>query len=106
MATASYPSNLELQALSVLWHRCPSTIHETHELTPEGRSRAHTESLSVMQNIGGKFSASSIPNERALVYETAISQEMAATEKVRDSITHIFGGRFAKAVLAILSTGT
>ena len=105
MANASYPSNLELQALSVLWHRGPSTVATIHDTLPDGRDRAYTTVLSVMQNLERKNLVCRSREGRAHVYEAAISREMIITGKVREFITNTFGGRLAEAVLALLSAG-
>ena len=49
MARPIHPSNLELQALSVLWHEGPSTVAAVHETLPDRKDRAYTTVLSVMQ---------------------------------------------------------
>ena len=43
------PSDLELQVLAVLWRRGPSTAREVMEALPDGKHRAYTTVLSVMQ---------------------------------------------------------
>ena len=43
------PSDLEMQVLSVLWERGPSTAREVLEAMPDGKKRAYTSVLSVMQ---------------------------------------------------------
>ena len=43
------PSDLELQILSFLWEKGPSTAREVLEAIPDGKKRAYTSILSVMQ---------------------------------------------------------
>ncbi|RPJ34861.1 MAG: BlaI/MecI/CopY family transcriptional regulator [Verrucomicrobiaceae bacterium] len=106
MARPSQPSNLELQALSVLWHEGPSTVAEIHETLPDGKDRAYTTVLTVMQNLERKNLVKRSLVGRAHVYEAVYSQELIVQRATRDFLTNAFGGRLGEALLAILSAGT
>lgn len=106
MVTPSHPSNLELQALSVLWHEGPSTVNVVHGALPDGRERAYTTVLSVMQSLERKKLVRRIRSGRAHTYEPAFSQEVIVRRAMDDFITNAFGGRLAEAVLATLSAGS
>ena len=43
------PTDVELQVLSVLWQRGPSTARQVLEAMPDGKARAYTTVLTVMQ---------------------------------------------------------
>ena len=45
------PSEFELQVLGVLWRDGPSTVRQILERLPDGKERAYTSVLSVMQVI-------------------------------------------------------
>ncbi|NIP96212.1 MAG: BlaI/MecI/CopY family transcriptional regulator, partial [Akkermansiaceae bacterium] len=51
MPTTSLPSDLELQALSVLYAEGPTTVATVLENLPDGKERAYTTILSVMQSL-------------------------------------------------------
>jgi predicted transcriptional regulator len=106
MATPSTPSNLELQALSVLWHQGPSTVASIQETLPDGKDRAYTTVLTVMQNLERKHLVKRSLVGRAHVYEAAYSQEVIVHRATQDFLTNAFGGRLGEALLAILSAGT
>jgi len=106
MASLSHPSNLELQALSVLWHEGPSTVAAVLETLPDKKDRAYTTVLSVMQRLERKHLVKRVLVGRAHVYEAAYSREAIVQHAVRDFLTNVFGGRLGEALLAILSTGT
>jgi predicted transcriptional regulator len=106
MARPSHPSNLELQALSVLWHEGPSTVAAVHETLPDGKSRAYTTVLSVMQSLERKNLVKRSRIGRAHVYEAAYAQEVIVQRATHDFLTNAFGGRLGEALLAILSAGT
>ncbi len=106
MNKPTHPSNLELQALSVLWHEGPSTVSSVHESLPDGRERAYTTVLSVMQSLERKKLVRRIRSGRAHVYESAYSQEIIVRRATDDFVTNAFGGRLGEAVLATLSIGS
>ena len=100
------PSNLELQALSVLWHDGPSTVGDVLNALPDGKDRAYTTVLSVMQSLERKKLVKRTRSGRAHVYEASHSQDQIAGRAVGDFVTNAFGGRLGEAVLALLSAGT
>jgi predicted transcriptional regulator len=106
MARPIHPSNLELQALSVLWHEGPSTVAAVHETLPDRKDRAYTTVLSVMQSLERKSLVKRALVGRAHVYEAAYSQEVIVQRATHDFLTNAFGGRLGEALLAILSAGT
>ena len=106
MVKPSHPSNLELQALTVLWHDGPSTVNAVHGSLPDGRERAYTTVLSVMQSLERKKLVKRIRSGRAHTYEPAYSQEVIVRRATDDFITNAFGGRLGEAVLATLSAGS
>jgi predicted transcriptional regulator len=106
MSKPTHPSNLELQALSVLWHEGPSTVSSVHEALPDGRERAYTTVLSVMQSLERKKLVRRIRSGRAHVYESAYSQEIIVRRATDDFVINAFGGRLGEAVLATLSLGS
>jgi predicted transcriptional regulator len=106
MARPTHPSNLELQALSVLWHDGPSTVAAVHETLPDKKDRAYTTVLSVMQSLERKSLVKRARVGRAHVYAASYSQEVIVQRATHDFLTNAFGGRLGEALLAILSAGT
>lgn len=106
MAKPSNPTNLELQALSVLWHQGPSTVAAIQETLPDGKDRAYTTVLTVMQNLERKHLVRRSLVGRAHIYEAAYSQEVIVQRATHDFLTNAFGGRLGEALLTILSAGT
>jgi len=106
MARPVHPSNLELQALSVLWHDGPATVATVHETLPDGKDRAYTTVLTIMQNLERKNLVKRSRVGRAHVYEAMYSQEVIVQRATCDFLTNAFGGRLGEALLAILSAGT
>jgi len=106
MARPTHPSNLELQALSVLWHEGPSTVATVHGTLPDRKERAYTTVLSVMQSLERKSLVKRARVGRAHVYSAAYSQEVVVQRATHEYLTNAFGGRLGEALLAILSAGT
>lgn len=105
MIRLAQPSNLELQALSVLWHLGPSTVATILEELPDGKERAYTTVLTVMQNLEKKGHVRRSKAGRAHVYQAAHPQKSVVSEAVEEFITSTFGGRLIEAVLAVLASG-
>ena len=106
MARVTHPSNLELQALSVLWHEGPSTVTAVLDALPDGKDRAYTTVLSVLQSLERKKLVKRVREGRAHVYEAAFSQDTIVRRASHDFLTNAFGGRLGEAILALLSAGT
>ena len=105
MAQPTHPSNLELQALSVLWHEGPSTVSTVHESLPDGKQRAYTTVLTIMQNLERKKLVTKQLIGRAHRYRAVHSQQTIIQRATREYLINTFGGRLGEAVLAILSIG-
>lgn len=105
MAKITQPSNLELQALSVLWHAGPSTVSAVHESLPDGKDRAYTTVLTIMQNLERKNLVKRSKVGRAHVYRTNHSQRSIVQHATNDFLINAFGGRLGEAILTLLSTG-
>ncbi len=99
----SHPSNLELQALTVLWNEGPSTVSAVADGLTDGRDRAYTTVLSVMQSLERKGLVVKERSGRAHVFEAAMPRGEIVGRATRSFLTNAFGGRAGEAVLAILS---
>ena len=96
MAKPIQPSNLELQALSVLWHEGPSTVSAVHESLPDGKDRAYTTVLTIMQNLERKNLVKRERVGRAHVYSATHTQQSIIRRATQDYLTNAFGGRLMR----------
>ena len=62
-----------MQVLSVLWGRGASTVREVMEAMPDGKARAYTTILSVLQVMEKKGLLSHVAEGNAHVYQARVS---------------------------------
>ncbi len=99
------PSDLELQILGVLWQRGPSTARQVLDAMPDGKKRAYTSVLSVMQVMQQKGLLALAPKKRKLanVYRAAFSRKAVLGPVMRSLVQRVFAGRPAQAVQQLLN---
>ncbi len=97
------PSDLEMQVLSVLWERGPSTAREVLEAMPDGKKRAYTSILSVMQVMEKKGLLTHTNKGVAHVYEPTASRSKVLQPFLHRVLKEVFGGRPAAMMQALLS---
>ena len=105
MSTKSPPSEFELQILGVLWERGASTVRDVMEHLPDGKPRAYTSVLSVMQVMQkkGLLKATKQKDGPANVYSPKKSREQIAGPMMKSLVSRIFAGDPALAVQQLLS---
>ena len=102
MATAK-PSDLEMQVLSVLWERGPSTAREVLEAMPDGKKRAYTSILSVMQVMERKGLLTHTSKGTTHVYTPTADRRKVLQPFMRRLLNEVFGGRPAAVMQALLA---
>ncbi len=105
MASFTLPSDLELQALSVLYSEGPTTVATALDSMPDRKERAYTTILSVMQSLERKGLVKSQRSGRAYVYGPTKSQESIVAPLAKDFVQNAFGGSVGNAILLLLSSG-
>lgn len=105
MAGFTLPSDLELQALSVLYSEGPTTVATVLGAMPDGKERAYTTILSVMQSLERKGLVKAQRDGRAYVYRPIKSQESIVAPLAKDFVQNAFGGSIGSAILLLLSSG-
>ena len=101
----SKPSDLEMQVLSVLWARGPSTAREVLEAMPDGKPRAYTTILSAMQVMEKKGLLKHTRRGLAHVYRPAVEKRRILRPFVRKVVNEVFGGRPTAVMQALLENG-
>jgi predicted transcriptional regulator len=101
MATAR-PSELELQVLAVLWDRGPSSVRSVMEAMPDGKDRAYTTILSVMQGLEKKKLVGHTPQGQSNLYRALLPRGRVLKPLMKDMLRNVFGGSPARAVQCLL----
>jgi BlaI family penicillinase repressor len=96
------PSDLELQVLGVLWENGPSTVREVLGAMPDGKSRAYTTVLSVMQVMEKKGLLSHDARGRAHVYRPTVGKHQVLKPLLQKLVANVFGGSTTAAVQQLL----
>src|ERR1044071_7299841 len=97
------PSRLEMQVLGVLWERGPSTVRDVLDALPDGKARAYTTVLTVMQVMEKKGLLTHTSQGNAHVYQPKVSREQTMRPMLRTLVHHIFGGSPASALQHLLA---
>ena len=97
------PSDLELQVLSVLWDRGPSTAREVLGALPDGKARAYTTVLTVMQVMEKKGLLRHSRQKTAHLYSPAVNRRRILRPLLRGLVSRVFGGSPSAAVQHLLA---
>ena len=87
------PSDLELQILSLLWRHGPATARRVLESMPDGKKRAYTSVLSVMQVMEKKGQLSRTRDGLTDLWRPAIRKAEVFGPMMRALVQNVFGGR-------------
>ena len=96
------PSDLELQLLSVLWEKGPSTVRELLSSLPDGKVRAYTTVLTVMQNLEKKGLVNRTSRGAAHVYHPTETQQTTLRPMLQSLIQNVFQGRVSNVMQHLL----
>jgi predicted transcriptional regulator len=97
------PTDAELEILTVLWSRGPSTVREVHETITKRRPAQYTTMLKMLQIMTEKGLVQRNEQQRAHVYQAARPREWTQRQLAGDLIQRAFGGSAKSLVLGVLS---
>lgn len=101
------PSELELQVLGVLWEQGPRTARQVLDSLKDGKPRAYTTILTVMQNMHRKALISRVPGEGlAHVYRHEVTRKQVFKPFFSKLVTKAFGGNPAAVLQQLLELNT
>ncbi len=103
MAKPLRPTPAELEILSVLWERGPSTVREVQEALGAARAAGYTTVLKLLQIMTDKGLVGRDERARAHVYSPRAAETQTQRQLVRDLVDRAFGGSAAKLVVQALS---
>lgn len=102
--TRRQPTDAEVEILSVIWERGPSTVREVHEALSSVRTTGQTTVLKLMQIMVDKGFLVRDSSVRPQVYSAAEPPEQTRTEFVRQLVDRVFGGSGGSLALRALSS--
>lgn len=97
------PSKLEMQVLSVLWERGPSTVRAVMAALPDGKARAYTTVLTVMQVMEKKGLVVHSNQGNAHVYAPKATRERTVGAVMKTLVRNLFGGSPAAVMQHLLA---
>jgi predicted transcriptional regulator len=104
--TLPRPSDLELQILSVLWERGPLSVRDVLGVLPDGKKRAYTTVLTMMQIMEKKGLLDHKREGLAHVYFPKVTRKQIFRPMMRDLLRNVFGGRPSAAMQYLLDAAS
>ena len=104
MSEKKQPSPLELQVLSVLWENGPATVRAVLDRMPDGKQRAYTTILSILQGLEKKELVTKTSEGTAHVYTALSSRKKIMAPMFKDMVRNFFSGNPVDAMQQLLDT--
>jgi BlaI family transcriptional regulator, penicillinase repressor len=98
------PTDAELEILTVLWSRGPSTVRDIHEVTAKRKPTQYTTVLKLMQIMAEKGLVRRDEDQRAHIYEAACPPEWTQKQLAGDLLERAFNGSAARMMQGALSS--
>ena len=97
------PTDAELEILTVLWSRGPSTVRQVHETVSLRKPTQYTTVLKTMQIMAEKGLLRRDEEQRAHVYEAGRPRQWTERQLAGDLLQRAFGGSAKNLLLGALS---
>jgi predicted transcriptional regulator len=97
------PTDAELEILTVLWNRGPSTVRDVHETVARRKPAQYTTVLKLLQIMAEKGLVRRDEKQRAHVYEASRPREWTQRQLAVDLLQRAFGGSAKSLLLGALS---
>jgi predicted transcriptional regulator len=97
------PTDAELDILTVLWSRGPSTVRDVHETIAARRPTQYTTILKLMQIMADKGLLLRDEAQRAHVYSASRPREWTQSQLAGDLLQRAFGGSAHSLLMGALS---
>jgi predicted transcriptional regulator len=97
------PTDAELEILTVLWARGPSTVREVHDAITQRKPALYTTVLKMLQIMAEKSLVRRDERQRAHVYSASQPREWTQRQLAGDLLRRAFGGSASSLVLGALS---
>lgn len=97
------PTDSELEILTLLWSRGPSTVRDIHEAIASRKATQYTTVLKMLQIMAEKGLVRRDEAQRAHVYEAARPREWTQKQLAGDLLQRAFSGSAARLMQGALS---
>ncbi len=97
------PTDAELEILTVLWSRGPSTVRDVHETIVTRRPAQYTTVLKMLQIMAEKGLVRRDEAQRAHIYKAANPQEWTQRQLAGDLLRRAFDGSARSLMMGALS---
>jgi BlaI family transcriptional regulator, penicillinase repressor len=97
------PTSSELEILSVLWNRGPSTVREVHDILSEKRAMGYTSVLKFLQIMTEKGLVCRNETQRAHVYQACLPAEQTKRQLAGDILQRVFEGSASQLMMHALA---
>ena len=97
------PTEAELEILTVLWSRGPSTVRDVHETIARRKPTQYTTVLKLLQIMGEKRLVERNEEARAHIYRASRPREWTQRQIAGDLLERAFGGSAKSLVVGALS---
>jgi BlaI family transcriptional regulator, penicillinase repressor len=97
------PTDGELEILTVLWSRGPSTVRDVHEAIARRKPTQYTTVLKLLQIMAEKGLVRRDERQRAHVYQASRPREWTQSQLAGDLVQRAFGGSAKSLLLGALS---
>ncbi|MBS1858631.1 MAG: BlaI/MecI/CopY family transcriptional regulator [Acidobacteria bacterium] len=97
------PTDAELEILTVLWSRGPSTVRAVHDVIAQRRPAQYTTILKLMQIMAEKRLVRRDEEQRAHVYEASRPREWTQRQLAGDLLDRAFAGSAAELMMGALA---
>src|SRR5215472_17538132 len=104
MPTLPRPTDAELEILTVLWSRGPSTVRDVHETILQRKSAQYTTVLKLLQIMAEKGLVRRDEKQRAHVYAASRAPEWTQRQLAGDLMQRAFNGSAKNLILGALSS--
>ena len=98
-----HPTDAELEILTVLWSRGPSTVRDVYESISRRRPVQYSTVLKFMQIMAEKGLVRRNEKQRAHIYEAAQPREWTQQRLAGDLLQRAFGGSAKNLLMGALS---
>ncbi|MBS1877023.1 MAG: BlaI/MecI/CopY family transcriptional regulator [Acidobacteria bacterium] len=103
LTTPPRPTDAELEILTVLWSRGPSTVRDVHEVITQRKPTQYTTVLKQMQVMAEKGLLKRNDEQRSHVYEPSRSREWTQRQLAGDLLQRAFEGSARNLLVGALS---